>query len=76
MGGVCSFNPSTANMDNLALREHVGDILLAIASDMRFSESADVGGEVASEEALYTAFEEHPIERLGSGFHLTEVFCE
>ena len=65
-----------ANMDNLALRDHAGEILLATATDMRFSESADVAGKVASNEVLHKASEEHAIERLGSGFGLMEVVSE
>ena len=65
-----------ANMDNLALRDHAGEILLATAADMRFSESADVAGKAASVEVLHKASEEHAIERLGSGFGLMEVVSE
>ena len=65
-----------ANMDNLALRDHAAEILLATATDMRFSESEDIAGKVASDEVLHKASEEHAIERLGAGFGLIEVVSE
>lgn len=65
-----------ANMDNLALRDHAAEILLATATDMRFSESDDTAGKVASDELLQKASEEHAIERLGAGFGLMEVVSE
>jgi hypothetical protein len=65
-----------ANMDNLALRDHAAEILLATATDMRLSESEDAAGKVASDEVLHKASEEHAIGRLGAGFGLMEVVSE
>ena len=66
----------SAQLDNLALRDHAGEILAATATDMRLSEFVDVAGKIASDEVLHKASEEHAIERLGSGFGLIEVVSE
>lgn len=72
-----------ASMDALALRDHVGDILLATVRDMRSAQTATERsakskgrprGNGGAE--LNGASEQHAIGRLGAGFNLPEVVSE
>jgi signal transduction histidine kinase len=75
-----------AKMDELALRDHAADILLATVADMRSAQTAAQrtaksqghrppgGGDGSA--ALNGASESHAIGRLGSGFDLMEMFSE
>ncbi len=74
---------SGAKMNELALRDHADEILLATVRDMRTAQSvaersAKSRGHHRGEEgtALNGASEQHAIGRLGSGFDLLDVVSE
>jgi signal transduction histidine kinase len=76
--------PSAAQMTDLALRDHAGDILRAAAADMMSAQSASQAsdksaghGEASGESLrLNGASDAHAIGRVGSGFDLMEVVAE
>ena len=63
-------------MSTLALRDHAGELLLAISSDMRASVSVKDSAGKGNDEDLNGASERHAFGRLGSGFGLREVVSE
>lgn len=73
-----------ANMDDLALRDHAADILVATAADMRGSQDEHERSQkskghraaLGSNAALNNISASHAIGRLESGFDLLEVVSE
>jgi signal transduction histidine kinase len=74
-----------ANMTIVALRDDAESILLATARDMQNRQSlqqqaskskGDGGAESATSDRLDDASELHGAERVGSGFHITDVVSE
>lgn len=72
-------------MTILALRDHAGLILVATAQDMQNHQSmlqqaskskGDGGAASTASDGLDDASELHGVERVGSGFHITEVVSE
>lgn len=74
-----------ANMTIIALRDDAGSILRATARDMQNRQSleqqaskskGDGGADTAASDRLDDASELHGVERVGSGFHITDVVSE
>lgn len=74
-----------ANMTVIALRDDAGSILRATARDMQDRQSleeqeskskGDGGAGGSASERLDDASELHGVERVGSGFHITDVVAE
>lgn len=73
------------NMTIVALRDDAGSILLATARDMRNRQSlqqqeskskGDGGAATGASDRLDDASDLHGVERVGSGFHITDVVSE
>lgn len=74
-----------ADMTVVALRDDAGSILLATARDMQNRQSlqqqaskskGDGGAGTAASDSLDGASDLHGVERVGSGFHITDVVSE
>jgi signal transduction histidine kinase len=73
-----------ARMDDLALRDHAADLLLATVRDMesveteaqRWDKASGYGDGTPQSIRLNGASEEHAIGRLGSGFDLSQLVSE
>ena len=73
------------NMTVVALRDDAGSILRATARDMQNSQSlveqaskskGDGGADTVASDRLDNASDLHGVERVGSGFHITDVVSE
>ena len=74
-----------ASMTIVALRDDAGSILLATARDMQNRQSleqqaskskGDGGAETAASDRLDNASDLHGVDRVGAGFHITDVIAE
>ena len=74
-----------ATMTIVALRDDAGAILLATARDMQNRQSleqqaskskGDGGAESAASDRLDNASDSHGVDRVGAGFHITDVIAE
>ena len=74
-----------ANMTIAALRDDAGSILRATARDMQNRQSleqqaskskGDGGADTAASDRLDNASELHGVDRVGAGFHITDVIAE
>ncbi len=74
-----------ANMTIVALRDDAGSILLSTARDMQSCQSlqqqeskskGDGGADTVASDRLDNASDLHGVERVGSGFHITDVVSE
>src|SRR5476651_1357124 len=74
-----------ANMTIIALRDDAGSILRATARDMQNRQSVrqqaskpkgDGGADTEASDRLDNASDLHGVERVGSGFHITDVVSE
>ncbi|WP_116122553.1 sensor histidine kinase [Paraburkholderia sp. BL6669N2] len=79
---AASLLPAAANMESLALRDHAAQILLAVAKDLRTSQTRDaqreksMGRAPESIDASETAAQTHALLRARAGFSINQLAAE